>query len=262
MSVALLTFWPNLLLLLVTGPALALTGAQVSARGRLLAVFTLSQAALLISLLFAKFLESVPENLVVLATALAVALFDRLRGNKKEDQLEELSMGLILLLAAGGVLALSPDLESRRAAGFFGDPSLLSSLDCLWVGALFLVAAALLWFGRHRWLRRAFDQSLSRGRDRASQAENTALALILSVAVVKLGLAFSILTLTLPVFFARRARSFRAHQGFLVLGAALAAGGGFLLSLSLENIPSVYVIGAALTALGLAWAGFQTRRHG
>lgn len=261
MSAALFVFWPNFLMLGLAAPGLALLGAQASARGRLLSVFTLSQAALLLSLLFAKLLHAIPENLVVLLTASAVCALSRWRADRRrQDPLSDLALGIALLLASGAVLSQSPELESRRIAGFFGDPSLLSALDCLWVGAVFGALTFALWKERRRWLLDAFEGAMSRSHSTTPFHQDAILALALSVAIVKLGLIFSISVLVLPAFFARASKSFSAHQLFLLGGTTFATLAGFALSLALESVPSVYVIGGALVMIGAAWVAVHGRR--
>lgn len=251
-----LIFVPNLILLLASGPALALWGGRALARHRLPEILVLTQVILSVELLTG-FLEVSwgLQRLFVLAAAIGLGLLVEtvIRKRSRDEPTLDLIFSAVVLLGLNSLLlSVFPNLGSRHANALLGDPTLVSGGM-----ALIFSATAVFWLMPRlaRWRRDLRDLFLENFRPQidAPRISTGRLMdlLLLTLAVTELGVFWTLVMAVVPVWFSRKLQTHRAYLlGTMMLAGPVAAV-GFLVSLHLEAWPSVLVMLFAVLIGGL-----------
>lgn len=276
MTALLLLYWPTILAATATAAALAFLGALVITRQAAVQTLAVSQGAgfgvslgLLANQVY--FHEAHLEHTVLpLATGLvasALAFGATERASRLSPTPTAVYLGAFALLWSGTQLLTGffPVIESHATALYFGDVVTLTRSESFFFLALAVAALAYLGRSWRRQAERAFlaaileePLSFKSGRDRGFQV---VALLMVCLSVQLLGLLFTLAALFLPttVYSFARAPGAGRHLLRVAVAAALAAAGGFILSLvdgRFLTTPAIAFLLALVPALHLVAARF------
>lgn len=244
---------------LATAPGLAILGAQLATRDRVMQILCVSQGALLGVILGIGFFHKHEGTLWLavapLLCAFAVSSFTYVTTEwivRESSSSKNTTFAIIfcLLIAASHVVsALLPGLESHMSQVYFGDLTTLSVLDSqfLLVGSLHFLTILLRFlkaFSHHSFESAVFGKILSKGAAGEEFYFRALTLFALCISVQFLGFLFTISMLFLPtgMLALLKRRGLRFHYLLCTLLAVSSTLLGFLLSLAYTRLPTVPTI--------------------
>lgn len=263
-------------------PALALIGAQLSARDQAMQSLVLSQASALgvvlgLAIGFVLGRESghdlghtiggtdalLPTLGAVVCGSLAFGLLDRFVPKTVPSRNSHYVTAFVALMALTFlVTSLTPQLESHMSTVYFGDLAVATEREAMTAAALGALSLGLMVFFWRSITDDSFQLSLfgtlkRRSFHRATPWLFLTTALVtVGVSIQILGLLFSVSCLFVPTaLLARRGSSLLRHGWEIAVASVIAATGGILLSLGFTQLPSVpsVVVFLIATSLIVRW---------
>lgn len=253
----------------VTSSALALIGAQWTARERSAQIFVLGQGSslgvvlgLAINILLGTDFHQWSLLLGLLSGWGTLFLSDILIGRRSQQNHIFLTLFVLFLALTYLLTSITPSLEAHMASTYFGDVAVMSDFAArasLLLGVLFVIGALKYWrqlsltsfqLVNHSWIHSSTQ----------NRVFDLATILLTTLSIQSMGYLFTIGSLFISTSFsAQRSSNLKVYTQKLLLISSLGSLLGFLLSLLSTNLPTVPCLLLGQILMGLVFFRVNTK---